>query len=70
MEVDGVYPVCGALEDGLEHILVECMFARLVWALSGIPSGCVLHNGLEMEDWIGQVHRNLLRSDFAIILTL
>ncbi|KAL0409237.1 UNVERIFIED_CONTAM: hypothetical protein Sradi_1858100 [Sesamum radiatum] len=69
VEVNGICLVCGAMEDGLEHVLMECTFARLVWVLSSIPWDKVLRNGLVVEDWMRQVYMKLSRSDFDIFLT-
>ncbi|KAL0449461.1 UNVERIFIED_CONTAM: hypothetical protein Slati_1502500 [Sesamum latifolium] len=50
VEVDGMCPVCGLEEEGMEHILFDCTFARLVWALSDLPWGCAIRTGLEAEE--------------------
>ncbi|KAL0453544.1 UNVERIFIED_CONTAM: hypothetical protein Slati_1332500 [Sesamum latifolium] len=61
---------CDSEAEDLMHVLFRCSFARLVWAVSGLPwreVECASHS---METWFREVHRQLGRWDWDFFLTI
>ncbi|KAL0301670.1 UNVERIFIED_CONTAM: hypothetical protein Sradi_6443800 [Sesamum radiatum] len=55
-------------DDGLDHVLRHCSFARLVWAISQLHWMVVSQNDLSMEDWLRFVHKSLGPGNFECFL--
>ncbi|KAL0433395.1 UNVERIFIED_CONTAM: hypothetical protein Slati_2673800 [Sesamum latifolium] len=56
-------------EDTL-HLLFNCSFARLVWAISGLPWGVVGSAGPGVESWFKWVHSKLEKDDWGLFLSI
>ncbi|KAL0303570.1 UNVERIFIED_CONTAM: hypothetical protein Sradi_6225100 [Sesamum radiatum] len=61
---------CDQVEDGLEHILRRCSFARLVWALSHLPWKVIARDDLSTEDWLRYIHSRMDAEGFERFLVI
>ncbi|KAL0408448.1 UNVERIFIED_CONTAM: hypothetical protein Sradi_1779200 [Sesamum radiatum] len=61
---------CFADHENILHLLPHCSFARLVWAISGLPWGVVGSAELDVERWFKKVHSKLLREQWDLFLVL
>ncbi|KAL0282266.1 UNVERIFIED_CONTAM: hypothetical protein Sangu_2959500 [Sesamum angustifolium] len=59
IRLDGNCLCCDLMEDGLNHVLRRCSFARLVWALSNLPWYVLSRDDLSTEDWMRYIHSSL-----------
>ncbi|KAL0378748.1 UNVERIFIED_CONTAM: hypothetical protein Sradi_3180300 [Sesamum radiatum] len=61
---------CFADHENILHLLLHCSFARLVWAISGLPWGVVGSAEHDVERWFKKVHSKLLREQRDLFLVL
>ncbi|KAL0361132.1 UNVERIFIED_CONTAM: hypothetical protein Sradi_3797700 [Sesamum radiatum] len=59
IRLDGKCLGCYREEEGLDHILRHCSFARLIWAMSNLPWQIISREGLSVEDWMRHTHKHL-----------
>ncbi|KAL0356382.1 UNVERIFIED_CONTAM: putative mitochondrial protein [Sesamum radiatum] len=62
--------ICGAEIETLQHILLECPFARVVWAISNIPWWHIRSWTEGAAEWLSSALQNLDRTEGARFLTL
>ncbi|KAL0336264.1 UNVERIFIED_CONTAM: putative mitochondrial protein [Sesamum radiatum] len=62
--------LCGADTESLKHILLECSFARLVWALSNIPWNRLSCWSDGSAAWLSNAIHKLDKEDRAKFLTV
>ncbi|KAL2244387.1 UNVERIFIED_CONTAM: hypothetical protein Sindi_2706900 [Sesamum indicum] len=61
---------CSAEQEDVHHVLLSCGFARLVWAISGLPWGVIECWTNSVEDWLRDVYRVLRGPEFDYFLSL
>ncbi|KAL0410572.1 UNVERIFIED_CONTAM: hypothetical protein Slati_3646900 [Sesamum latifolium] len=66
----GSCPWCGLESEDILHTLLQRHFARLVWALSNIPWGCVNSDHKDPEVWFCGLHHNLDATTFGRALLI
>ncbi|KAL0409007.1 UNVERIFIED_CONTAM: hypothetical protein Sradi_1835100 [Sesamum radiatum] len=70
VEMDPSCPFCQSHTEDLEHIFLNCTFARQVWALSEIPC-CSVFNWLgSAQNWIRFLYDNLDEGQFRLGIAL
>ncbi|KAK4434230.1 hypothetical protein Salat_0585700 [Sesamum alatum] len=69
-EIDQVCVHYGANVDSMKHILLECPFTKIVWALSNIPWHVLEAWSGDTLEWISSVFHKLSKEDQARFLTL
>ncbi|KAL0443754.1 UNVERIFIED_CONTAM: putative mitochondrial protein [Sesamum latifolium] len=70
IHIEGNCLYCGLEEDGLDHVLRHCSFARLVWALSHLPWVVISRDDLSIEEWLRFVHKQLGSGSFEHFLLI
>ncbi|KAL0355427.1 UNVERIFIED_CONTAM: hypothetical protein Sradi_3989600 [Sesamum radiatum] len=61
---------CSATQEDILHVLVLCCFARLVWAVSGLPGDAVRCPTTSVEGWFRRTHGKLSRSEWKLFLSI
>ncbi|KAK4417134.1 hypothetical protein Salat_2538900 [Sesamum alatum] len=69
-EIDQVCVHCGANVDSAKHILLECPFTKIVWALSNIPWHVLAIWPGETSEWMFGVFQQLSKEDQARFFTI
>ncbi|KAL0313470.1 UNVERIFIED_CONTAM: hypothetical protein Sradi_5746300 [Sesamum radiatum] len=64
LRLEGGCVLCDADEEDTMHILVECPFARLVWAVSGVERRLIETNTKNVEAWMRGIRWNTDRGKF------
>ncbi|KAK4417127.1 hypothetical protein Salat_2538200 [Sesamum alatum] len=53
-DVDTRCAICDAEMESMRRVFLECHFARVVWAISGLPQRMVAGWGTSAADWMSQ----------------
>ncbi|KAL0405669.1 UNVERIFIED_CONTAM: hypothetical protein Slati_3880800, partial [Sesamum latifolium] len=61
---------CLADHEDVMHVLFFCSFARLVWAISGLPWGVLQTASASVEQWFSRVNYDLERAEWDFFLTI
>ncbi|KAL0432092.1 UNVERIFIED_CONTAM: hypothetical protein Sradi_0835200 [Sesamum radiatum] len=69
-DLNGGCAGCFAIEENIIHSLLHCSFARLVWAISGLPWCVIGSDELDVERWFRSVNSKLMREQWDLFLIL
>ncbi|KAK4426792.1 hypothetical protein Salat_1447900 [Sesamum alatum] len=61
---------CGAGSESILHILFECEFTRVVWALSNIPWRVLANQSEKVAVWFGRLSTSVDKEEFEWFLTI
>ncbi|KAL0288354.1 UNVERIFIED_CONTAM: hypothetical protein Scaly_2733000 [Sesamum calycinum] len=61
---------CGAYSEDIEHVFLECSYARQSWALAYLPWNIINHWGGSLMEWIENVRKGLDQSDFNLFAVI
>ncbi|KAL0433046.1 UNVERIFIED_CONTAM: protein NO VEIN [Sesamum latifolium] len=70
LSIDGGCYWCDEETEDVMHVMRFCNFARLVWALSGLPWGVIGVHTICTETWFRTVHREIRGPNFDYFLTI
>lgn len=57
MDVNPICPVCNSADETLSHVLKDCHYARLFWALANFPTHIIYTDAANIWDWIDGIRR-------------
>lgn len=70
IDVNPLCPVCFESTESVLHIFQTCQFARLVWAISGLPAYSLVSPNADLWDWIQCIKQVLAAPQFEYFICL
>ncbi|KAL0449105.1 UNVERIFIED_CONTAM: hypothetical protein Slati_1466900 [Sesamum latifolium] len=70
LRLEGGCPLCDAMEEDIMHVLVRCSFARLIWAVSGVPWKLVESHTEDVMVWLRAIHQRADREELEMIAVI